>query len=1263
MEKQSGIARSRLLAWVMEFRGLVLCGVLAVHAGRVSALETPPSYGAASQVDTPILRVPMMRTPPEIDGVMSEGEWEDAAALSGFWYDFTQNDFRFMAAPQTQLQLYSAYDENNLYFAFTSPVYPENSWLKARGRFPDVLNHPLYGMLWDDHHELEVRPYHDIAKGFQLGLFRWDVNPIGAYCDWYWTTQAGHGFKWKSDAKIRTHADGTRWVVEYAIPFKCFITGNYEGKDENGRPLVSIPPVDGTIYRTWLVRGIGGNGVFFNAFDSHAWNTTKTQLIFDSRAVSFQVRELGPLMDDIVDVRLVAKNHNTRSETVRLGFFVESAEGSIYSSFDAPELSGGLLELRPGEKRELRLRQPFPGISTDGNVLWFDVRSAGRPAKVLFRTRLIHFHSMEGGSLYERTMHVEEGKADGHVVREKLSFRGRRLDAISELRPPRRDFELFWKFSPYHKRVSAVVDRGVHGASEDAQRATEAKLVVMKDNPDEDEVASSRFPFRANFATTILDLPALVSGESYKVSALLFDQDQRIVGERHEEPFTYVHEPWQGNTLGMDDVVWEPFVPISVSETGIETLKHRITLAPSGLPAQLYIKPDVREVRLERRDAVGAMGEEELVEIGRGPQLRAPMRLQAVLGGKAVPLAVVEPAKLIRQWKSEVVYRSRLAAGGVPVDIETRYDCDGSMHCRVDYGGEDAVELDRLELLGDIRGAVDLAASETGGGGMTGADVWHCGLSPDAGVVWDSTNTLMDLHYNRFIPWFWFGSSDRAFSWYCDSDQGWLLDRDGTTMQLVRGSDGAVTWRVLFVNHAAAVKGPRRIEFSLLTHPAKPKPANVRSFAWHYFAGQGWATGYGLEPIDLPDEYLVKRWRTAASAPTDTPDDQRTTWRKDDPPHHRYGQWRNIGVCPELDRTWEDKATYFFERHIRVGRRVGWWMDEYFPGTAFGRSDNQASGNAYFRDPADVQGDELPWHSGFLTTYMRRHYKRLARVFKTNNVPQRQHTWSNNAANMLESLIWNSLLVEECGAGHRSFEVDIVTQFPMSLYQSLSKNFTGLATTVCADHTEITAGDAKRPDRQYFGRALLNDIGVAPNGPHGTIHHKEQAIRLLNALHDFGFFDADDIEKIPFWRNERYVRYGTLSPSEGQVYVTVYRRPLDDGRGYKALFVIMNERFDPAEETLSILDLDRILGGPNTLASSGVMDRAGVPDELGEWWQGVLGEPEDTPVLMDVESGDIVQKAAGGEGESYGPIFVPYHDFRVLYGESRQSGEVAAAGE
>lgn len=1214
----------------------VLCLLVCLWVRAGYAIETPTSYGEAAKVDTPIVRVPFMKKPPVIDGVMEKGEWEDASALSGFWYDFAQAKFYFMAPVQTQLQVYCGYDKEHLYFCFTSPVYPVNFWLRARGRFPDVLTHPLYGVLWDDHIELELRPWHDIARGFQLGLLRWDVNPINTVVDWYWSPNLGDNKRWVSQAKVRSLADGKRWIIEIAIPMKNMIVGNYTGKDDDGNPYVKIPPPDGTAWRAWFVRGIGGNGKFFNAFDNHVWNTTKTKLIFDSQAPSFQINELGPIMEDVIDLHLTVKNHNSRSETVRIGFFVESAEGTIYSSYEAPELKEGMVELRPGEVRQIRLRQPFPGISRDGNVLWFDVRSAGRPAKTLFRTRLIRFHSMDGGEV------------------EGVSFRNRRVEVIAKLRPPRKDFDFRWNWSPYTKRIAGVVDKGIHGASDEAKRAVEAKLLVMKNNEDEDLVKEARVPFNGNFACFLADVPELVDGESYKLSLLLFDKNKRIVGERNPEPFTFKVEPWQNNKLGLDDVVWEPFTAVRKLADGFETLNHRFTLAPSGLPAQIFIKPNVREVPLEKRADPAAMPPAELLAIGRGPQLRAPIRLEAVVDGKRVPAQIVSPAKLVRQWRSEFDYAAQLKIGPLDARLVTRYDCDGSMHCRLVYGGDAPVKIDSLEMVMDVDGQTDLFLSATKGG-MAGADVWECRIPGRAGVVWDSTQTDMELFYTKFIPWFWFGSADRAWSWWCDSDQGWVLDKTGASMQLERDAAGKVTWRVKFVNHPAEIRGERTIDFRMLTHPAKPQPANARLLAWHY-RGDTWAAGYQVEPLDLSDEYLKRRWRQASGAPKDLPYEKAATWRKDTPPWYRYGQWRNVGVTRELDRSWEDKATYLYERQIRVGRRVGGWMDEYWPN--FGKSDNLASGSAHLRDPATVGERELPWHRGWNTDHMRNMYKRIARCYAANNVPNRNCTWANNAATLLESFIWDTMLVEECGSDHRSFEVDMVAQFPNSAYRYMAHHWSGLVAHQLPGPIRATPGDDKRLDRQYYGRSLINDIGTCFDGPHGRIQQQEQAIRLLTCLADFGFFEDQGTEFLPFWRNGQWVKMGEFKRTDlenalsNDLCVSVYRRALDDGTGYKAIFVIMNETLRPLEVPLHILDPQRILGGPNTLTAPAVLARADLPKDLAAWWTDTTAPQKDVPALMDLESGDVVL-GNPGKAEVYGPIYVPSHEYRILYAESR----------
>ena len=164
-------------------------------------------------------------------------------------------------------------------------------------------------------------------------------------------------------------------------------------------------------------------------------------------------------------------------------------------------------------------------MTTDGNVLWFDVRSAGEPAKTLFLTRLIRFHLMDGG-------------AAGSPPQ---SFRERRIDAIEKLRPQRVPyFDLRVDVSPYTKRLSAVVDRGIVGVKQEVKTAVEAQLIVRAHvrAMSEEEVHEFTAPVIGNFAMFLVDATNIVPGEAYEVTVLMFDENMKIVGEQTEtKPF------------------------------------------------------------------------------------------------------------------------------------------------------------------------------------------------------------------------------------------------------------------------------------------------------------------------------------------------------------------------------------------------------------------------------------------------------------------------------------------------------------------------------------------------------------------------------------------------------------------------------------------------------------------------------------------------------------------------------------------------------
>jgi len=1255
----------------------VLLAGLALSMAPSEAAESPTSYGPVSQLLAPTFRVPLLKKLPDVDGQFSAAEWEDASALTGFWSHNVPEvmpRYEHMAPHQIQSSIYAGYDKANLYLAYVAAVYPHNSWLKSRGRFPDVYNHPLYGLMGDDHIEFELRPYPDLTRGYRYGMFKWFVNPTGVMSDQIWTLTEGLGKRWQSSATVRAGVTAERWAVEMKIPLAELVVKRYAGNDEDGNKILKVPPPDGTVYRVWFKNGIGGAGQYVVLFDQHVWNTTKTRMVLDSKAVGCQINTIGPIMEDIIDAKVTLKNHYERSQTVRVGFFVENAAGLIYSSYDDKATKDGLVELVPGERKVLSLKKKFPGISKDDNFLWFDLRSAGRPAKVLYQCRLTKFHSVDPPA--------------------RLSvWREAKLESLARMRPEKKDFAFKYQYSPYTNRLSAYVDRGIHGASQDAQRAEEAKLVLMYVDGDEEAVLEKTSPFRGHFATYLIDLPDLKPGH-YQVSILLFDPNKRIVGERTLAPFykgkfpgTF---PWEQNELGMEDIVWTPFTPINVDGNTLRMMKQTLTVAPSGFPEQVFIRPDPRDLPLEVRFGEKELTEGQLQAIGRGPQLRAPLRLEAVIDGKRLTAEVTQAAKLVRQWQSETEFASTMKVGPLEAELSSQYDCDGAMTFKLTYGATQPVEVETLELVMDAAGPVDLCIA--GGYGMEPSSGWDMTLPAEEGIVWESAENMeaLELYYSQFVPWLFFGNGDHGWTWACDSDEQWVLDRDGSSMTLERDKHGQVTLRAKFVNHKTTISGKRGTEFAVFTHPAKPKEKGYRQVAWTHWRPENYEGKqlkclpndgpWGIDgsdetfeyfrkeyPNGAPRLYIVKNWVNSG-----IPELQKRTYsgewllnssaRVNSTPIDWKGGYKQPWVRPGKglvglewgSQSWEDYFVYQCERMIRLGKVTGWWWDECFMPA---RTNCIANGQAYFRKPEEVSKQELPWQSNFGTLNTRDMLKRLARLFVKNNVPNYTALWATGVT-MFESYASDSEMVESACGFAKTYEIDHIVRFPISGWRYASNSNKGLTTRVKPYlGLPSTPGDNPRLDRALLGRVLLHDLGVFT-----LFSNPEHYVRVLNTLSDFGYFEEETTEWIPYWRNRHLIRYGeestddpfetTLTDPNAQVYVTVYRRPYKKvaaKQGYKALIVIVNEGDKPVRDRLHILVPEAIFGGPNNQLIGLIHREYRLPRSLRRRYG--YG---DNPGLKDTETGGAISKSLrDGRAippEIYGPIYIEPHEYRLIYG-------------
>jgi len=571
------------------------------------------------------------------------------------------------------------------------------------------------------------------------------------------------------------------------------------------------------------------------------------------------------------------------------------------------------------------------------------------------------------------------------------------------------------------------------------------------------------------------------------------------------------------------------------------------------------------------------------------------------------------------------------------------------------------------------------------------------------GVLWDSAKhehlEPFELYYSRFVPFFYFGNGDRGWSWFCDSDEPWIIDRDGSTMTLERDETGQTTWRVKFINHTATVSGRRTIEFLLLTHPSKNKENEYRRVAWIYqvpvnYGGQELEClpndgPWGIDGSDTTFEFFRKRYPSSAPrlyidknwVNSGIPELQKNAytgeWLLDqnakvnsspidrkggyDQPWIRRG--KGLVTIEWGSQSWEDYFVYQCERMARLGKVPGFWWDEAFPPP---RTDCMANGQAYPRDPKQVRQAELPWQPNFGSVHLRNLFKRHARILTRNNIPNYNAFWAASTT-AFESCGRHSTMTESAG-GTSDFAVDHVTKYPLSFIRYASNTNKGLTTNILPmlvglKGSNLFPGDDLRMERTVLGRCLLHDVGQAGMQP-----DPEQLVGVLRILYDFGYFEEETTEMIPYWRSSPFCRYGesytadnvfeeTENDPHQNVYVTVYRKPLVEvggKRGYKAMFVIMNESNQSVRGRLHILDSKRLLGGGNNMLVMDVYRRMqhDLPYPLARRIVGSFHG--NRKALLDLERNGAVTQATRGstklpvKTEIYGPIHIPAHDYRIL---------------
>lgn len=184
--------------------------MLKVGAGVVLSFTLTAVADVAERPERPRIVIPKLSSAPTIDGQMRDDEWGDAAIITGMGLHRARGrlDYR-------QAKMWVGYDEERLYMAVKSPVYPSGRRLVALRQRRDG------GFYGDDVIEILLDPNDGQHPG-ATPFFYFIGNSAGVICqDSREMPGIGQSeMSWNGNWQFANHVDDDWWTAELSIPLK-----------------------------------------------------------------------------------------------------------------------------------------------------------------------------------------------------------------------------------------------------------------------------------------------------------------------------------------------------------------------------------------------------------------------------------------------------------------------------------------------------------------------------------------------------------------------------------------------------------------------------------------------------------------------------------------------------------------------------------------------------------------------------------------------------------------------------------------------------------------------------------------------------------------------------------------------------------------------------------------------------------------------------------------------------------------------------------
>jgi len=269
---------------------------------------------------------------------------------------------------------------------------------------------------------------------------------------------------------------------------------------------------------------------------------------------------------------------------------------------------------------------------------------------------------------------------------------------------------------------------------------------------------------------------------------------------------------------------------VTVSNRVVTTLRHVFTVDDTGLPAQIEIRALTNDLPLAWR-AEKEWPATLIKRIGRGPQLAAPMRLEAVIDKVTVVAKADAPAELSSTDKGLEV-TGTWQADKLKGRLCIVYAEDGSMTGQVTYDAK-GTELERLDLVMELDGPVDtaIAGNPDGWSKEKSLPPEYGTLGSKPGMLWlNGKNPEGDGKLQKGpASHFFLGNGDRGFTWL--AGEGLVLDKDEPSMSVELSRAKVTEWKIALVNKSPR-GGENTANFTFLIHPARAREADRRLTQW-----------------------------------------------------------------------------------------------------------------------------------------------------------------------------------------------------------------------------------------------------------------------------------------------------------------------------------------------------------------------------------------------------------------------------------------------